>query len=100
MSIKAIESLAKNMRREYENWLYIREHGCSDPFWPDGANMNLIRNHIIYDKQQIEDLIISEDLLFEPIPSVVPTPPEVNKNFMAKPRSCLSLVGNGSRGRR
>lgn len=22
-------------------------HGCSDPFWPDGLNLNLTRNHIL-----------------------------------------------------
>ena len=95
MSIKAIESLAKNAQIEYAHWRYIRKHGCSDPFWPDGCNMNLIRNHIIYDKERIEELIISEDLLFEPIPCVVPTPPKVDDNFMAKPRSGLFPVGNG-----
>lgn len=95
MSIKAIEALAKNAQIEYGHWRYIRKHGCSDPFWPDGCNMNLIRNHIIYDKERIEELIISEDLLFEPIPCVVPTPPKVDDNFMAKPRSGLFPVGNG-----
>ena len=95
MSIEAIESLAKDALCEYERWLYIREHGCSDPFWPDGANMNLVRNHIIYDKQQIEDLIISEDLLFQPIPYVVPTPPKVAENFMASRANVLTLRSEG-----
>ena len=26
---------------------YINENSCNDPFWPDGCNMNLTRNHII-----------------------------------------------------
>lgn len=28
-------------------WEHIRTYGCQDPFYPDGENMNLIRNHII-----------------------------------------------------
>ena len=35
------------IRREIEHWKDINQNGCSDPFWPDGCNMNLTRNHII-----------------------------------------------------
>lgn len=41
------------IRNEYKMWDWIAEHGCSDPFWTDGANMNIIRNHIIYYKKQL-----------------------------------------------
>lgn len=40
--------------REYEHWEYLKEHGGSDPNYDDGVNMNLIRNHIIYWKNEIE----------------------------------------------
>ena len=26
----------------------LKKNGCSDPAWPDGVNLNLVRNHIIY----------------------------------------------------
>lgn len=37
-------------------WEHIRTYGCQDPFYPDGENMNLIRNHIIYGKSRLEEL--------------------------------------------
>ena len=33
-----------------------QEHGGSDPNYDDGVNMNLTRNHIIYYKNELEDL--------------------------------------------
>ena len=32
----------------YLRWDDIKKNGCSDPAWPDGVNLNLVRNHIIY----------------------------------------------------
>ncbi len=34
--------------KEFQRWDEISRNGCSDPIWPDGVNMNLVRNHIIY----------------------------------------------------
>ena len=33
--------------RERAAWTFNNENGCNDPFWPDGCNLNLTRNHII-----------------------------------------------------
>jgi hypothetical protein len=33
---------------EYAKWDKVFQHGCNDPFWADGSNLNLIRNHIVY----------------------------------------------------
>lgn len=33
---------------------YLLEHGGQDPFWPDDVNINLVRNHIIADKNEIK----------------------------------------------
>ncbi|WP_289049189.1 hypothetical protein [uncultured Acidaminococcus sp.] len=48
-----LRALLMEIRNEYQAWNDIAEHGCRDPFWEDGANMNIIRNHIIYLKKQI-----------------------------------------------
>lgn len=32
----------------YKHWGDLKKNGCSDPAWPDGVNLNLVRNHIIY----------------------------------------------------
>ena len=34
--------------REFCRWNHLAGGGCQDPGWPDGVNMNLVRNHIIY----------------------------------------------------
>ena len=32
----------------HKHWDDLKKNGCSDPAWPDGVNLNLVRNHIIY----------------------------------------------------
>ena len=50
-----IQTLIKEIKASYKYWYEIAEHGCSDPFWEDGCNLNLIRNHIIWFKNQISE---------------------------------------------
>lgn len=77
-----IRELCNDIKREIGHWKYIRENGCSDPFWPDGCNMNLTRNHIIYDKRRIAE--ICQELNIElPEEYYIGTPPEVPNNYMA-----------------
>lgn len=66
-----------------DRWKYINENGCVDPFWPDGTNMNLTRNHIIHNKNQIAGLCEANEL---PLPEeyFLPLPPEVDNNYMAR----------------
>lgn len=77
-----IASLAADILREQEHWKAIQKNGCNDPFWSDGCNMNLTRNHIIYDKTVIAE-ICSETGLSFPAEYYIPTPPEVDGNYMA-----------------
>lgn len=67
---------------EVENWKHINEKGCNDPFWQDGCNMNLVRNHIIYYKREISRICEAEGLTL-PDEYYIPTPPEVDNNYMA-----------------
>ena len=71
------------IRNEYKMWGEIAEHGCGDPFWEDGANMNIIRNHIIYYKKQLISKAEKENA---PIPQEVfwALPPEVPDTYMVK----------------
>ncbi|WP_306541930.1 hypothetical protein [Acidaminococcus intestini] len=71
------------IRNEYKMWDWIAEHGCSDPFWTDGANMNIIRNHIIYYKKQLISKAEEENA---PIPQEFywALPPKVPNTFMVK----------------
>ena len=42
-----LELLRENLLHERAIWEHINENGCNDPFWTDGCNMNLTRNHIL-----------------------------------------------------
>lgn len=78
-----LQALIKKIRASYKYWHEIAEHGCSDPFWEDGVNMNLIRNHIIFYKSQIIDQV--EEKMGQ-IPQEVywAMPPEVPNTFMVR----------------
>ncbi len=46
--------LGAEIRENMERYEELRRYGGTDPFWPDGVNMNLCRNHIIYLRKRIE----------------------------------------------
>lgn len=77
-----LKELQKDIIRERNHWNYINEHGCNDPFWPDGCNLNLTRNHIIYDRKRIETICEESGL---PLPEeyYYQIPPVVDDNYMA-----------------
>ena len=78
--------------KELECWHNIYQNGCSDPFWPDGENLNLIRNHIIYANNMIDELQSQKEeqmSLFAPLAvDHVDVPEEVPMLYMAKERVC------------
>jgi len=55
MGKKPKEDYGMSLQKAYESWNYLREHGGNDPFYEDGVNMNLVRNHIIYYKRKLEE---------------------------------------------
>ena len=75
-----IEQLRKDIVRELEHWQALREYGCQDPFWPDGTNMNLTRQHVIYAKERLKELIPDGSL---PEEYYLPTPPVVDNDYLA-----------------
>ena len=70
----AITARREYARRETEHWQDMFTHGCSDPAWPDGCNLNLTRNHIIAALSGLRDL--GEDTSGEYVP------PEVANGLM------------------
>lgn len=80
---KQLEEAIANHAAEYKQWYHYWKYGGSDPFWPDGSNMHLIRNHIIYYKRQMKELCeqIGCDL---PECYAEALPPEVDKDYMAR----------------
>ena len=49
------ENPLEELEKAYAQWESLYKQGGSDPFYPDGVNLNLVRNHILYFKRQIEE---------------------------------------------
>lgn len=48
--------IAKSILNSFSHWEEVHKNGTSDPFYPDGVNLNLIRNHIIYNQGRLKAL--------------------------------------------
>lgn len=84
-----VQSLNALLDAEFKRWEHIRDHGCADPFWEDGCNMNLVRNHIIYAYRQLAELMDGIQIsLFQPAAfkpedyGLRPIPPEYPIDWM------------------
>ena len=77
-----VESIVRQIEDSYNTWDAYMNGGGSDPTWEDGCNMNLVRNHIIYYRQQLLGMC-SEDQLPEIFNRELP--PKVSNKFMAQP---------------
>jgi len=88
-----VARLEAQVQADVNHWHDLMANGCNDPFWPDGVNLNLVRNHIIYGLRQIAELSTSERQLsmFE-ISTISANdvmqderiPPKVDDNYMVK----------------
>jgi hypothetical protein len=75
--------------RDFSRWEHIFLHGCADPSWPDGVNINLKRNHIIYGYRRLAEEMdgVQLDLIspagFKPERyGLRPIPPEMPNDWM------------------
>ena len=77
-----ISRCCSQIREEIAHWKYLNQNGCNDPFWPDGCNMNLTRNHIIYYQRELQNICAENK---SPLPEeyYFSLPPEVDMNYMA-----------------
>jgi hypothetical protein len=80
---KEKENLVEELAKSFERWEYLKENGCSDPFWADGTNMNLVRNHIKYYKNKMVEEYGTD---YEKYPEIFyrEAPPEVDQNYVAR----------------
>lgn len=69
----------QSLKEDFLRWEHLSQYGGSDPFWSDGVNMNLVRNHIIYHKRELEKAALSN----ENLPEIYyrELPPEVDENY-------------------
>lgn len=77
---KQQEDYEKQLRASFDHWQNLYEYGGQDPFWPDGALLNLVRNHIYYYKYKIEETM--EPKAYPEIYHRA-IPPEVPKDYIA-----------------
>ena len=74
---------AAELEKSYAEWDELFITGGSDPFWTDGVGLELVRNHIIFYKQQLEKQ--GNSLFGLPDAYYRELPPEVDCNYMARP---------------
>ncbi len=75
-----LKELVEDCAERYSRWTKLRTNGGSDPYWSDGINLNLLRNHIKYAKHQIKEHCAKHGLV---IPAIYyrPMPPEMPNDF-------------------
>lgn len=59
---KSKKSIIDELRKDYDRWNFLYVNGGSDPFWSDGSNLNLVRNHILNDKRRCKELLEESEL--------------------------------------
>ena len=78
------QKIRREISEEFDRWNKIAVNGCSDPGYPDGVNMNLLRNHIIYGYRKLEEIgAIIFDLFGDPMGERA-VPPKVPDNYMVR----------------
>ena len=73
---KEFDKLAEELRKDFERNNELLTVGGTDPFWSDGVNLDLKRNHILYGKRKIEELcneygLTLPDIFFKRTPNMV-----------------------------
>lgn len=81
--MKELKKLIKELEDSFQTWDNLKEFGGSDPFWEDGCNMNLVRNHISHYKNEIKKLCGDKGL---ELPEIYyrETPEKIDNEYMAR----------------
>ena len=72
------------LEEAFARWNALACGECADPGWEDGANMNLVRNHILYYYRQLEEMGACVRNLFGEIVDERPVPPQVPNNYVVR----------------
>lgn len=81
--------IREEVNRSFLRWNALADGGCHDPHWPDGMNMNLVRNHIIYwysllEKKLSAPVQLSLFGVCDALERERPIPPEVPDRYMVR----------------
>jgi hypothetical protein len=83
---QSLQTLCQKANDTITRWKSHKENGCNDPTWPDGVNMNLLRNHLFSYKGQIRELCAENNFPL-PLEAFLPNLPYTDENYFAKPYS-------------
>jgi hypothetical protein len=78
-----IPELQKSIKDSFKRWDQIRRRGTTDPSWPDGTNMNLVRNHVFYYQGKLRELCKTQKVRPCPIEAKRKPPREVSHEYCA-----------------
>lgn len=80
-----LKALCNEIRDRIDRWNLLKTQGGSDPFWEDGMNMNLVRNQVVFCREEVKKICDRNDI---PLPEEywVSVPPKVPDYYMAKPK--------------
>ena len=81
-SKQSLETLVAECEERFSRWAEIYENGCDDPTWPDGVNLNLVRNHILITQKRIKEHcgVSNEEM---PDIALRELPPKLDSEYMA-----------------
>lgn len=66
-----------------KRWDYLKKNGGSSPFYADGCDLNLVRNHMIYYQHLMKE-ICRENKLSLPDSFYIDLPPLMDDSYMAR----------------
>lgn len=66
-----------------KRWDYLKKNGGSSPFYADGCDLNLVRNHMIYYQHLMEE-ICRENKLSLPDSFYIDLPPLMDDSYMVR----------------
>jgi hypothetical protein len=78
-----IEDLKRSIKASFKRWDTLHRRGGVDPFWSDGTNMNLVRNHISHDQVRLKELCKAEKVRPCPAEARLKPPPLVSHDYCA-----------------
>lgn len=81
-----LQELILKVNDTITRWKSYKENGGTDPFYPDGVNMNLLRNHLIHYKREIRELCAENNVSLQG-EAFFPNLPYTDENYFAKPES-------------
>lgn len=88
-----LKQIEKCLLDEYTFWKEIYEGVYSDVDVKDGVNLNIVRNHILYEKNRLEELL-GDNVHLYPDSYFYPIPDELSEDFMVSPKRLqLPLIG-------